>query len=74
RPVGAQEVLSIELANRVVPKGKGVEEAVKVARLVVGMCLNLDRRLCWYAAYEATSLEDVLGLSMRMGFRRWQLR
>ncbi|KAL0567465.1 hypothetical protein V5O48_014528 [Marasmius crinis-equi] len=63
RPVGAQEALSMGLANRVVPKGKGLEEAMNVARLIVGfpqMCTNLDRRSCYYAAYEATSLEDAL--------------
>ena len=63
RGVGAHEALSMGLANRVVPKGKALEEAHKIAALLVSFpqaCMNADRTSCYYAAYNATSLEDAL--------------
>ncbi|KAF2275292.1 ClpP/crotonase [Westerdykella ornata] len=63
RPVSAQEALSMGLANRVVPKGKALEEATKIAEQLVKfpqLCINRDRDSCYYAAFEAKSLEDGL--------------
>ncbi|KAK2741343.1 hypothetical protein FQN57_005627 [Myotisia sp. PD_48] len=63
RPVGAQEALAMGLANRVVPKGKALEEATAIATQLLSFpqrCMNLDRDSCYYSAYNATSLEDAL--------------
>ncbi|KAA8647773.1 hypothetical protein EYZ11_000168 [Aspergillus tanneri] len=63
RGVGAQEALNMGLANRVVPKGKALEEAMKIARQLVMFpqgCMNVDRASCYYAAYEAGSFEDAM--------------
>lgn len=63
RPVGAQEALNWGLANRVVPKGKSYEEAMVLARQLIGFpqgCMNLDRESAYYTAYKATSFEDAL--------------
>ncbi|KAF3901870.1 hypothetical protein AA313_de0210415 [Arthrobotrys entomopaga] len=63
RPVGAQEALAMGLANRVVPKGKALEEAEAIARQLLTFpqeCMNLDRRSAYYACYEASSFDDAL--------------
>jgi enoyl-CoA hydratase/carnithine racemase len=63
RPVGAQEALSMGLANRVVEKGKSLEEARKIAEQMLSFpqeCMNVDRGSCYYAAYNANSFEDAL--------------
>jgi enoyl-CoA hydratase/carnithine racemase len=63
RPVGAQEALAMGLANRVVPKGAALEEAMKIARQLLVFpqgCMNADRTSCYYSAYNATSFEDAL--------------
>ncbi|KAL6859520.1 putative enoyl-CoA hydratase/isomerase [Trichoderma novae-zelandiae] len=63
RPVGAHEALQMGLANRVVPKGRSLEEATKIARQLLGFpqaCMNVDRSNCYYSAYNAASFEDAL--------------
>jgi len=63
RPVGAREALAMGLANRVVPKGKALDEAVSLARSLLQFpqgCMNVDRASCYYAAYGADSLTDAL--------------
>lgn len=63
RPVGAQEALSMGLANRVVEKGRSLEEARKIAEQMLSFpqeCMNVDRASCYYAAYNANSFEDAL--------------
>lgn len=63
RPVDAKEALNIGLATRVVSKGRAFEEAMKLAQMMVTFpqeCLNADRESCYYAAYQARSLEDAL--------------
>lgn len=63
RPVGAQEALSMGLANRVVPKGKAFEEAYEIAKALVKFpqgCLNVDRDSCYYAAFNSKSYIDAL--------------
>ena len=63
RPVGAQEALSMGLANRVVPKGKALEEAVELAKELLRfpqLCVNVDRASAYYACYQASSRQDAL--------------
>ncbi len=63
RGVSAQEALMMGLANRVVPKGKALEEAQNIAKLLLTFpqdCMNTDRTSCYYSAYNATSFEDAL--------------
>lgn len=63
RPVNSQEALAMGLANRVVGKGKSLEEARKIAEQLIAFpqrCMNADRASCYYAAYNATSFEDAL--------------
>ncbi|KAF2177737.1 ClpP/crotonase [Zopfia rhizophila CBS 207.26] len=63
RPVGAQEALTMGLANRVVGKGRALEEAMRIAGQLLEfpqLCMNLDRDSCYYSAYNATSFEDAL--------------
>ncbi|KAH6669712.1 carnitinyl-CoA dehydratase [Plectosphaerella plurivora] len=72
RPVGAQEALQMGLANRVVPKGKAVEEATRIARQLLAfpqLCMNTDRASCHYAAYEAKSFEDALAREFDEGVK-----
>jgi enoyl-CoA hydratase/carnithine racemase len=70
RPVEAQEALSMGLANRVVPKGKALEEAIKLAEQLVGfppICMNADRTSCYNAAYDARSFEDAMKFEFENG-------
>lgn len=63
RTVSAQEALTMGLASRVVPKGTAVQEAMKIAEILVRfpqLCMNKDRKSCYYAAYQARSQEDAL--------------
>lgn len=63
RPVSAQEALTMGLANRVVPKGKALQEATKLAEQLLRFpngCMNVDRNSCYYAAYNASSFDDAL--------------
>lgn len=63
RTVGADEACRIGLANRVVEKGKAFDEAMGIARRIASFpqgCVNADRASCYYAAYNAFSLEDGL--------------
>lgn len=72
RPVGAQEALSMGLANRVVTKGKAVEEAVSIARQLVAFpqgCMNADRTSCYNAAYDAGSFEDAMRFEFDNGIK-----
>jgi enoyl-CoA hydratase/carnithine racemase len=60
------------LANRVVPKGKALEEAMKLARSLLEFpqgCMNVDRASCYYAAYDASSFEDALRNEFEMGVK-----
>ncbi|CZT14450.1 related to 3-hydroxybutyryl-CoA dehydratase [Ramularia collo-cygni] len=72
RPVDAAEAHSMGLCNRVVPKGKALEEATKLARSLLKFpqaCMNLDRSSCYYAAYNASSLEDALRHEFEAGVK-----
>ncbi|KAI0130344.1 hypothetical protein BJ170DRAFT_619817 [Xylariales sp. AK1849] len=70
RAVGASEALSMGLANRVVPKGQARDESLKLVETIASFpqhCMNLDRESCWYAAHEATSLQDALAYEYSNG-------
>jgi len=72
RGVSAQEALTMGLANRVVPKGKALEEAQNIAKLLTTFpqgCMNVDRNSCYYAAYNATSFEDALSNEFDEGIK-----
>ncbi|KAE8315639.1 ClpP/crotonase-like domain-containing protein [Aspergillus transmontanensis] len=61
--VSATEALSMGLANRVVPKGKAVEEATAIAKQLLSfpqLCMNADRESCYYSAYQASSFPDAM--------------
>ncbi|KAJ5483992.1 hypothetical protein N7539_005788 [Penicillium diatomitis] len=70
RPVGAHEALTMGLANRVVPKGQALQEALLIARQIITfpeLCMNTDRRSAYYSAYEATSFQDALTREFNAG-------
>jgi len=72
RGVGAKEALAMGLANRVVPKGRALEEAQNIARQLVAFpqdCMNADRTSCYYAAYGALSFEDALSFEYDNGIK-----
>jgi len=72
RAVNAGEAYAMGLANRVVPKGKALEEATNLARSLLEFpqaCMNVDRASCYYAAYDASSFEDALRNEFQMGVR-----
>ena len=63
RPVGAQEALSMGLANRVVSKGKALEEALAIAKQLLRFpfaTMQTDRASAYYSAYNSTSFEDAM--------------
>jgi enoyl-CoA hydratase/carnithine racemase len=72
RGVGAKEALAMGLANRVVPKGKALEEAQKIARQLTIFpqdCMNTDRTSCYHSAYGASSFEDALSFEYDNGIK-----
>ncbi|GIZ37807.1 hypothetical protein CKM354_000124100 [Cercospora kikuchii] len=64
RPVYAEEAMQIGLANRLAPEGTDVvEEAIKLAESLLKfpqLCMNLDRKSAYFAAYDAGSLDEAL--------------
>ncbi|XP_070533176.1 enoyl-CoA hydratase EchA19-like [Ptychodera flava] len=63
RPVKAQEALQFGLANRVVPDGTCLDEAIKLANEIAAFpqeCMKADRRAAYYAAYDSNSFEDAM--------------
>ncbi|CAJ0546492.1 Ff.00g011190.m01.CDS01 [Fusarium sp. VM40] len=72
RPVTAQEALSMGLANRVVPRGKALDEAMSIAKDLIKYpqgCLNADRYSCYYAAWDSNSFEDALSQEFNNGIK-----
>jgi enoyl-CoA hydratase/carnithine racemase len=72
RGVSANEAFQMGLANRVVPKGKALEEAQKIARQLVSFpqkCMNVDRTSCYYSVYGASSFEDALAFEYNNGVK-----
>lgn len=72
RAVHATEALSIGLANRVVPKGKTVKEALKLAKMLVCFpreALCADRKSVFYATFNADSFYDALTYEYSKGVK-----
>ena len=72
RSIHAQEALSSGLANRVVPQGMALQEAMNIATYIITLPqlgLNADRHAAYYAAHEATSFEDALSREFEEGFK-----
>lgn len=70
RPVGASEAHSFGLVNRVVPKGKALDEAMGLARSLLDFpqkCMRADITSAHYSAYDATSLSDALRFEFENG-------
>ncbi|KAI2789058.1 hypothetical protein POX_e07085 [Penicillium oxalicum] len=70
RPVGAREAFTMGLANRVVPKGQALREALLIAKQLMTFpefCMNTDRRSAYYSAYEASSFQDALAQEFTTG-------
>ena len=70
RPVGAREAFTMGLANRVVPKGQALREALLIAKQLMTFpefCMNTDRRSAYYSAYEASSFQDALAQEFTAG-------
>ena len=72
RAVGADEALTMGLANSVVPRGKAVEEATRIAERLLKfpqLCMNADRTSCYNAAYNAKTMEDALRFEFDNGIK-----
>ncbi|KAK6522327.1 hypothetical protein TWF281_002892 [Arthrobotrys megalospora] len=72
RPVSATEALQMGLANRVVPKGKALEEAEGIAKQLLAFpqeCMNKDRNSTYYAAYNANSFGDAMKYEFENGVK-----
>lgn len=70
RGVPAHEALQMGLANRVVPKGQALAEAIQIAKqlwVFPQNCMNFDRANCYYSAYSAKSFEDALSNEFENG-------
>jgi enoyl-CoA hydratase len=68
RPVGAEEALSMGLANRIVEKGKSREEAEALAAKLADfpqVCMRSDRE----AIYRGLELDDALQMEFKLGMR-----
>ena len=71
RPVDAKEALQMGLANRVVPVGKALEDAIAIARQLVQfpqLCMNADRNSTYHAAYDACSFHDAMKYEYEHGW------
>ncbi|KAK3708847.1 hypothetical protein QZH41_016276 [Actinostola sp. cb2023] len=72
RAVHSDEALHIGLANRVVPNGSAVEEAIKLATQISKFpqdALKADRKTAFYSAYNADSFYDALTYEYRKGVK-----
>ncbi|KAM3929727.1 enoyl-CoA hydratase EchA19-like isoform 2-T2 [Leptodactylus fuscus] len=63
RPVSAQEAYTFGLANRVVPDGQGLQNAIELAKQISGFpqkCMRSDRASAYYSTFDATSFTDAM--------------
>ncbi|XP_037549835.1 probable enoyl-CoA hydratase [Nematolebias whitei] len=63
RPVGAQEALAYGLANRVVPDGQALQEALQLAEQISSFpqqCLRSDRSSAVHSCYDATTFTQAM--------------
>ena len=60
------------LANRVVPKGKALEEALELANQIAAFpqeCLQVDRRSAYYSTYRKQTFVGALAYEHRNGVK-----
>lgn len=72
RPVGAEEAINMGLVNRVVPKGKALEEAVKLAKLITRFpreAMISERKAVFYSMFNAESFYDALMYEHQQGIK-----
>ncbi|KAK2748546.1 hypothetical protein FQN57_000680 [Myotisia sp. PD_48] len=72
RAVGAKEAVNIGLATKVVAKGESYHEAMKIAKVLASYPqegLNVDRKSCYNAAYDAHSFQDAISYEFDGGVR-----
>ena len=72
RPVSANEAFDIGLANRVVPKGKALEAATKLAKELMQFpqqCMLADRESAYNVTFEADSVESALTFEFENGIK-----
>lgn len=70
RAVSASEAFSMGLANRVVPKGKALEEAITLAKQLrefPQLCMNFDRNSCYNACFNASSFQEAMRYEFENG-------
>ncbi|XP_076617680.1 enoyl-CoA hydratase EchA19 [Chaetodon auriga] len=63
RPIGAQEALAYGVANRVVPDGQALQEALQLAEQISAFpqqCLRADRSSAIYSCYDAPSFTQAM--------------
>ncbi|CAH3029558.1 unnamed protein product [Porites evermanni] len=72
RPVSAQEAYSMGLVNRVVPNGKALDEAIKLAKLIARFpqeSLITERKSVYYSVFNAESFYDALSYEHSKGVK-----
>ncbi|XP_044033147.1 probable enoyl-CoA hydratase isoform X3 [Siniperca chuatsi] len=70
RPIGAQEALAYGLANRVVPDGQALQEALQLAEQISSFpqqCLRADRSSAMYSCYDAPSFTQAMQYEINHG-------
>ena len=68
----AKEAFSMGLVNRIVPKGKAVEEAIKLAKLIARFpseALTAERKAVFYSVFNAESFNDALTYEYAKGVK-----
>ncbi|CAL8109909.1 unnamed protein product [Orchesella dallaii] len=72
RPVKGKEALHIGLANRLVPTGSSLNEAVKLAEEISNFpqeCMNTDRKSAYAAMFSSQSFEESIQREMAEGLK-----
>ncbi|KAK3088185.1 hypothetical protein FSP39_015874 [Pinctada imbricata] len=70
REIDAHEAHQFGLANRVVPTGKGLDEAIKLAETLLNFpqkCMNRDRKSAYNAMFDAKSFKDAMQYEFKHG-------
>ncbi|XP_041817343.1 probable enoyl-CoA hydratase echA8 isoform X1 [Chelmon rostratus] len=70
RPIGAQEALAYGLANRVVPDGQALQEALQLAEQISSFpqqCLRADRSSAMHSCYDAPSFTQAMQYEVDYG-------
>jgi len=72
RPVKGKEAMQIGLANRLVPTGSSLIEAIKLAQEIASFpqdCMNTDRISAYYAMFSSQSFEECIEREMTQGLK-----